>query len=676
MPTTSSGDRRLITAPDLFRIQLVSDPQLSPDGARVVYSQQWADTEKNRYFTSLWLADTQGGEPRRFTHGEQRDGWARWSPDGTQLAFISDRGETSQVWLIPAGGGEARVLTKLEEGSVGELAWSPDGTRIAFNYRPKPEWMRKSAREEREKAKRSTPPMVIRRLHYREEGGGYVGDERWHLYVLDVASGETRQITDGAHDEGSLAWSPEGDRLAFITNRSADPDRSMQFDEIRIVPAAGGEETRVAAPAGPKHHLAWSPDGATFAYHGNTDVRDNWSATDPHLWVVPVIGGEARNLCASLDRPAGDSTLADLRAFGGGWTGPVWSPDSRSVYFLISDRGMVHVYEAALDDGAPVNRTPGFRGEIASLSFDAKGRRVTMVASDPSHPGDIYFAFVDPAPLELRPLTAVNRELLAELELAVPQEVIAPSSEGDVHGWLLHPPALPAGERAPLILYIHGGPHTQYGWVMVHELQLLAARGFAVLYTNPRGSRGYGQAHTAAIEGDWGAADYRDLMAAVDHAVTLPGIDPERVAVTGGSYGGYMTNWMLGHTDRFRCGITQRSVVNLHSMGGTCDFNFSNSPYFGGNTWDQPERFLAQSPLSYAGNVRTPLLIIHSEGDLRCPVEQAEQLFAALKSRGQEVEFIRYPREANHGLSRSGPPDLRLDRLERIVGWMERWLLR
>ncbi|MCC2668517.1 MAG: peptidase prolyl oligopeptidase active site domain protein [Armatimonadetes bacterium] len=674
MPSThSSGSGRLITAADLFRIQLVSDPQLSPNGERVVYSQQWADVEKNKYFSNLWVVDTRGGEPRRFTHGDQRDGSARWSPDGTQIAFLSDRGEQSQIWCIAADGGEARALTTLEEGTVGELYWSPDGTRIAFNYRPKPAWARKSAREEREKAHRSTPPLVIRRLHYREEGGGYVGDERWHLFMLDLATGEHQQLTTGDYDHGHAAWSPDGTRLAFITNRSADPDLTLQLDEIRVIPAAGGEEALIPAPAGPKHHLTWSPDGASFAYYGHADVRDVWSATDPHLWVLPATGGEGRDFCADLDRPAGDCTLADLRAFGGGWTGPVWGPDSRSVYFLVCDRGATHVYEAFLD-GELLNRSPGFLGEIASLSIDRAGHRLAAVVGDPVHPGDVHLAALDLAPLDLLPLTAVNQALLAELELAVPQEVTAATDGGEVHGWLLHPPGRPAGEPAPLILYVHGGPHTQYGWAMVHELQLLAARGFAVLFTNPRGSRGYGQAHVAAIAGDWGGADYRDLMAAVDHAVTLPGIDPERVGVTGGSYGGYMTNWMLGHTDRFRCGVTQRSVVNLHSMGGTCDFTFSGSSYFGGNTWDQPQRFLAQSPLSYAGEIKTPLLIIHSEGDLRCPIEQAEQLFAALKCRGQEVEFIRYPREANHGLSRSGPPDLRTDRLERIVGWMERWL--
>jgi len=668
------NDRRLITPEDVFRFQLVSDAQLSPDGARVAYVLQWTNRDENRYFSNVWVVPCDGRAPRPFTRGDHGDRSPRWAPDGGSLAFLSDRGEKTQIWRIPADGGEAEALTTLEEGSVGELCWSPDGERIAFTYRSKPEWQRKCSVEERKEKHRSTPALVVRRLAYREEGAGYFGDERWHLFVLEVASREVRQLTTGETDQGSLAWSPDGSRIAFITNRSADPDCTPQFEEIRIIPVAGGAEAEVSAPPGPKSHLAWSPDGASFAYYGHADVTDVWSAADPHLWLVPAAGGAGRDLSAPLDRPVGNSTLGDIRAFGGGWTGPVWSPDSREILFLISDAGCCHAYRVAAEGGACSNRTPGFLGEVASLSLDRSGRRLAAVVGDPQTPGDVQVADVGDGAIRLRPLTRVNEALLAEMELAVPEEIRATADGGEVHGWLLRPPR-PAAERAPLILYIHGGPHTQYGWSFLHEIQVLAARGFAVLYTNPRGSRGYGQAHVAAIRGDWGGPDYRDLMAATDHAVTLPGIDVTRLAVTGGSYGGYMTNWIIGQTDRFRCAITQRSVVNLHSMAGTCDFNFSQSDYFGGTTWGAPERLLAQSPLRLAANVSTPLLIIHSEGDLRCPIEQAEQLFAALKRQGKHVEFVRYPREANHGLSRSGPPDLRLDRLERIVAWMERWLL-
>jgi len=667
--------RRSITADDLFRLRLASDPQLAPDGGHVVYVSQRTDLEKNQYFSNLWLVDCDGGRDRPFTSGDHRDGSPRWSPDGSCMAFVSNRNETSQLWLIPANGGEAAVQTRLDEGAIGEVQWSPAGDHIAFTYRAKPLADRKTAREEREKCHRSPPPQVIRALHYREEGAGYVGDEHWQVYVLQVETGEVRQLTHGIADSGHLSWAPDGFRLAYLTNSCPDPDLTPQFAEIRVLSLHSGEAVPVEAPAGPKHQLAWSPNGEQLAYYGHTDVEDVWSAADPHLWVVPTAGGQAQNLSAGLDRPVGDHTLSDLRSFGGGWTGPVWARDSRSIFFLVSDRGAVHVWQAFPGGSRPVNLTPGHLGEIASLSLDAAGQRLAVVAGDPATPGDVQLLRLESTPAELRALTRANAALLAELELAAPEEVTAASGDGEVHGWLLRPTQSSAGESVPLLLYIHGGPHTQYGWAMMHEFQLLAARGYAILYANPRGSRGYGGAHVTAIRGDWGGPDYRDLMALVDHAITLPGIDPERLGVTGGSYGGYMTNWIVGHTDRFRCGITQRSVVNLHSMGGTCDFNFSDSRYFGGNTWDAPERFLAQSPLTYANNVRTPLLILHSEGDLRCPIEQAEQLFAALKRQRCEVELVRYPREANHGLSRSGPPDLRRDRLERILGWLDRWLL-
>lgn len=672
----SETQRRPVTAEDLFRLKLVSDPQIDPSGTQIVYGLQRTDRAQNKYFSNLWLVRADGTENRPFTQGEQSDRNARWSPDGHWIAFLSDRGETSQLWLISAHGGEARKLTALEEGSLADISWSPDGTRILFRYRPKPEWQRKAVREEREKQKLSTPPLRIRRLSYREEGCGYFGEERWHLYVIAVESGKVTQITTGETDQGSAAWSPDGTRVAFVTNRSPDPDRTPQLDEIRIVPADGsGAEQLIEAPAGPKGALTWSPDGRSFAYYGHTDTRDVWSATEPHLWILPAEGGEARDLMAELDRPAGDATLGDVRSFGGGWQGPTWTPDSRNLFFLVSDRGACHLYHASVEDGRLTNLTPNHPGEIASLSLDRAAQRAAVVAGDPGVPGEVYTLSLTGPEAELQAVTALTEEFLNGIELARVEEFEAPGEAGEVHGWLMRPTAPPPPGGYPLILYIHGGPHTQYGWAFMHEFQCLAGRGFAVLYTNPRGSRGYGNAHAGAIRGDWGGPDYRDVMAAVEGAAALPEIDADRLGVTGGSYGGYMTNWIIGHTDRFRAAVTQRSVVNLHSMGGTCDFSFADSEYFGGNSWSAPERFHAQSPLSHLEGVQTPLLIIHSEGDLRCPIEQAEQLFAALKNLGKEVEFIRFPREANHGLSRSGPPDLRLARLGFIAGWMERHLL-
>jgi acylaminoacyl-peptidase len=667
------GGKRPVTAEDVFRFRLAGAPSLSPDGARVVYTVKTTDREKNRYVSHLRVVNADGSDDRAFTSGEQSDSAPRWSPDGRWIAFSSDRGERTQLWRIRADGGEAEKLTALDEGAIGEFHYSPDGRSIAFTYRPKPADQRKDAVEARKKDHRSTPPMVIRRLHYRGEGEGYFLEERWHLFLLDLETLAVRALTSGPTDQHDLAWSPDSGRIAFVTNRTADPELTPHHQELRLIDVTSGEERPLAAPPGRKSALAWSPDGAWLAYYGNTDLTDVWSARDHHLWVVPSGGGEGRDVSAGLDQAVGDATMSDVRG-AAGWTGPTWSTDSRSLYFLANVRGACHLFRAGLDGGEPVNLTPGLKGAVVSYSLDAATRRAAALVCDPLRPGDVEVTELGDGPTAFRKVSATNDSVLAELLLESPEEVEAPTAEGPVHGWLLRPSTVPEGGRAPLILYVHGGPHMQYAWSMLHEFQLLAAHGFAVLYTNPRGSRGYGQAHVDAIQGRWGGPDYRDVMAAVDHAITLPGIDAERLGVTGGSYGGYMTNWVVGHTDRFRCAVTQRSVVNLHSMSGTCDFNFGDSAYFGGRAWDQPDGFLAQSPLMHAGKVRTPLLIIHSEGDLRCPIEQAEQLFAALRRQGREVEFVRYGREANHNLSRGGPPDLRLDRLQRIVGWMERYL--
>ncbi|MBI3912561.1 MAG: S9 family peptidase [Armatimonadetes bacterium] len=668
MPAT-----RRMEAEDLLRIQLVFDPQISADGERIVYAVRHVDAEKNKYVSQLWVVPGGGGEPRLFTAGDHNDTGARWSPDGRWIAFVSDRGETSQIWLIPADGGEARPLTQLEEGAVGDLRWSPDGSRIAFVYRPKPERDRKAVREGREQKHRSSPPREVNRLRYREEGVGYSGDEHWHLWVVSVPDGALTQVTDGNCDESDPVWSPDGTRLAFLANRQPDPDIEPNRVDLFTIPATGGEMMRVAAPAGPKDLLSWSPDGEWLAYVGHTRPEERWGVTDAGLWVVSARGGEARNLAAGLDRPVGNLTLSDTYSFGAGSVAPVWSGDSRHLYCLVSDRGAVRLYCAAVDGSELLPLTDG-ETHVACLSLDREGRRLAAVLASPTAIGDVYVAHTNAMPLAFARRTEVNRALLAEVRVAAPEPFSAPGEAGEVRGWLLRPPDFIEGPRYPLILYVHGGPHCQYGLAFMHEFQLLAARGYVVLYTNPRGSKGYGEAHTAAIRGSWGEADFRDLMAAVDQAITLPFVDPDRLGVAGGSYGGYMTNWIVGHTNRFRAACTQRSVVNLHSIAGTCDFTFGDREYFDANAWDTPQDYLAHSPLTYAAHVQTPLLILHSEGDLRCPIEQADQWFTALYRLGKTVRYIRFPPEANHGVSRNGPPDLRLARLGCILEWFEKHL--
>lgn len=665
---------RSVSPADLFDLKLVSDPQISPCGTEAVFVVQRSSVVKNAYFSNLWLTSVDGTQVRALTHGDQSDSAPRWSPDGAAILFSSNRGEKSGLWRLPREGGEAEPLIQIEDAAIGEFVSLRDGSALYFTIRATPPWSRKTVVEERKQAKKSTPPLVVNRLSYRTEGCGYFGDELWRLMRLDLggAGAEPVEIIALDRDVQGFDVNAEGDRIAFTCGVGPDPDMNLQLEEIRVLHVASGEIRTLGAPAGPKGGVRWSPDGRMLAYLAHTDTRDAWSGIDSHLWVFDLDSGESRDLMAELDRPAGDCTLADLCSFGAGFPFQ-WSADSRSLFSLVSDRGASHLYRIPTDGAGPINLTSGFEGVISGVSVAADSSQAVIVAGAPMRPNDVHRLDLAGESTVWSQLSDLNAGWLAAKTVRPVTEVLCPSPEGLVHGWLI----IPEGDGPhPLVLYIHGGPHTQYGWSMVFEFQCLAAAGLAVLYTNPRGSRGYGSAHSDAIRGDWGGPDYRDLMAAVEHVAARPDIDDNRLGVTGGSYGGYMTNWIVGHTNRFKCALTQRSVTNLHSMGGTCDFNFSDTPYFGGNTWADPQNLLRQSPLMYAAAVETPLMILHSEGDLRCPIEQAEQWFAALKRLGKQVEFVRYPREANHGLSRSGPPDLRLDRLERILGWFRRYLVR
>ena len=670
--------KRKVLAEDLLAIKLVGSPQVSPDGTKGVFTVKTIDSEKNRYLSHLWLADLQTGEVRQFTFGEVADAAPRWSPDGTHIAFVRTdmREKRTQIWLIRVDGGEARPLTKLDEGSIGEPAWSPDGRKIAFTFRPvHPDWTQE-ARKQRQESGKSNPPRVITRLFYRLDGAGFL-DLRQHLWVCDVQTGEAKQITDGDYDVGSPAWSPDGKWLAFVANRSDDPEEKPYEVDIWLVAPEGGELTKVPTPTGYKGNLSWAPNGQWIAYIGHESKDDPWVPRNDKVWVVNPHTGEVRCLTEGLDRDVGNATLSDMReAFAGG-DRPIWDAESQRLFFTVSDRGNCHLYTVALETAEPIPLTDGAM-DIYAVSADKSASVFVLAVSKPTLPGELFVLRVGAASAvtatELQPLTRLNGEWLEKVALSEPEEVWFESFDGTkVQGWLLKPPDFDPTKKYPLLLYIHGGPHAQYGNTFFHEFQWHAARGYIVFYTNPRGSMGYEEAFAAIIRGNWGEVDYKDIMAAADFAASLPYVDATRMAVAGGSYGGYMTNWIVTHTDRFCCAITDRSVVDLVSMAGTSDFPFKPDGYWEGNFWDRPEKLWAQSPLRYVANVKTPLLIIHSEGDLRCPIGQAEELFAALKRLKKEVVFVRYPQETSHGLSRSGPPDLRIDRLNRIAEWLDKW---
>ena len=667
---------RKISAQDLLTLRFVSQPQLSPDGTQVVYVSRWIDAEKNRYFSNLWLVPASGGQPRRFSVGDFSDTSPRWSPDGRRIAFVSDRSDSSQIWLIPVDGGEAEQLTELEEGSIGSPAWSPDGTKIAFTFRAKPHADRKAEREARETENRSYPPRIIRRAGYREDGSGYNGGERWRLRTVSAETGVVNQLASEDYDDHSPAWSPDGKTIVFVSNRSEDADLTPGYQDMWLIPSDGGTARRLTTQSGHIQSPVWSPDGAEIAYIGHGRPDEIWGVSDPRLRVVSIQNGEARDLTLGLDRPVGYHTLGDTSESDVGAGAPIWSADGARLFFLVSDRGCCHLYSVNRDGGEPRQLTRGAI-DVCAFSADRETTQLALQIGSAAEPGDVYLLSPpDGDGSAPQRLTHLNREWQAELSLSAPEEIWFDTYDGKkIQGWLLKPPDFDPHRKYPLILQIHGGPHTQYGNAFFHEFQFLAARGYVVLYTNPRGSKGYGEAFTAAIRGDWGTPELGDLMAGVDYAVARGYVNPERLGVTGGSYGGFMTNWVVSHTDRFKAAVTQRCVTNMISMAGTCDVQLmGDRTYFPSEVWEDPTLYWKLSPLSYVQNIRTPLLILHSEGDFRCPIEQGEQLFIALKRLKREVEFVRYPPEASHDLSRSGPPDLRLDRLARIVHWMDKYL--
>lgn len=664
--------KQLIRAQDLTKLKIVSDPQISPDGKRVLYTVKVADEGKNKYWQHLWMGDTGDNSTRQFTSGEVNDSSPRWSCDGKTIAFVRSNEKQTQVWVVPADGGEARPLTKLPEGGIGELTWSPDGTRLAFTYRPThPKWTRQAAKK-REENGESNPARVVTRARYRLDGSGFQ-DEPQHIWVCDVTSGAASQVTRGRFDEQSPTWSPDGKSLAFISNRSADPDRWLYKVDVWTVRATGGAAKKVATTRGSKSTVAWSPDGKWLAYIGEDAGKDLWKPKNERLWIVSPRGTRARCLTTDLDRTVGNVTLGDSREPAA--TVPVWSPDSRTIYVPVSDAGSVHLYGVEVAAGHMTQLTQGAI-DLSGVSMDASGTCLALLVADTTHPAEVYVGRLRGKKLDSAPLSDANGEWLDSVKVSQPEEFWIEQPDGTrVQGWVMRPPNFLKSKKYPLLLYVHGGPHAQYGNVFFHEFQYHAARGYVVVYSNPRGSNGRDEAFGAAIHRNWGSVDFQDVMALADYAEALPYVDKTRTAIAGGSYGGYMTNWVVGHTNRFKVAVTDRCLSNFVSMAGTTDVPPPPNSYWPGNPWGEDfENGWKTSPLKYVENVRTPILIIHSEGDLRCPIEQSEQWFMALRWLGRKAVFVRYPRETSHGLSRNGPIDMRLDRLGRIARWIDKHL--
>jgi len=668
MPSRRSA-RRAVTADDLYRLRFVSDPQVSPDGSQVAYVVAWVDPdERTRYRSQIMLVPFDGSSaPRPLTSGRHRDSAPRWSPDGCYLAFLSNREkERPQLFVLPLQGGEARQLTSLGRGA-GAARWSHNGDRLAFAAKVD---VKEIAEQEGHTEEKGKQPRVriVTRVKYQADGEGLLESLRKHLFVVDVdGNSEARQITDGDWDDGEPAWSPDGRHIAFTSSRERDRDLTM-LNDVWLVPSTGGRARRLTRHRGQASTPSFSPDGQQVAFYGH-EQGWRYGARTELLCVAPG-GGEVRSLSDSLDAELGNVALSDARdPFAA--QPPHWLPDGRGLLALVSRNGSAAVWQFDAAGGEP---RPLFEGpcEVASFSASRDGGRLACAMSDPLHPYEVFTGDAS----EQRQVTHENADWLESVDLQPVEPFSVTSTDGQqVAGWLMKPRGFAARKKYPLVLEVHGGPEAMYSWSFFHEFQLLAARGYGVLFTNPRGSKGYGEAFTARIFADWGNQDYLDCMAAVDAATSFGWVDAQRLGVTGGSYGGFMTAWLVGHTDRFAAAVATRGCYNFSSFYGTSDIGPTFGDYIlGGPVYERSELYHERSPLTYAPRMRTPLLLIHNEGDLRCPMEQAEQLFVRLRRLGKvETELIRFPEES-HGLSRSGRPDRRVERLERIVGWFDRFL--
>lgn len=648
-PEEASKKGRKITIEDLYAWHLPGNPRVSPDGSKIVYEVLSIDKEEHEYRSTLWLIDGDS-EPRKLTSGQWKDGNAAWSPDGTRIAFTSNRDDKNQLFVLPVGGGEAQQVTEIESG-VGQFVWSPDGKQIAFTSRLAPE------------KEGDSDVKVITSAYYKFDGMGFIDDKASHIFLVDANGGEHEQITDGAFNHTNIDFSANGKQIVFTANKNPDWDTSRVRD-IWSINIKSRKLKQLTDGKGAWNQARYSPDGKTLALIGSPDAYSE----DPNarLFLMPARGGKLKELGKNLDRAIGNTGMSG--PVGAGGETLRWSDDGQLIDALVSDCGDSHVVQFPIDGKKPSNLTPKGRHIVA---FDRQGDDLVIAAALVSRPMELSRVTVD---REER-ITHHNDAWVEEVHIPQPEEIWFESGDEVIQGWLIRPKGNTAKskKKAPVILNIHGGPHAQFSPAFFHELQMYVARGFALVFINPRGSTGRSNTFAKAVNAKWGFADMPDFMAAIDHVLALGGLDGDRLGVTGGSYGGFSTNWLLGHTDRFKAAVTDRSISNMASMYGTDDISLVAFDKELGTPWDNPEKFWEASPLAYVQNVTAPCLIIHSEEDYRCPMEQAEQWYMALKSLGRTVEFVRFPNES-HGLGRTGKPKHRVERLERTLAWFEKHL--
>ena len=639
--------KRTIDIDDILNIKIVREVEISPDNRWIAYTVSRADTSKDKSFTQFWMVSTNGGDPIPMTSEEYSASRPRWSPDNKYLSFLSAKGEKTkpQVWNLNRFGGEAQQVTKVRQG-VSSYEWSPDGKKLLLVIKdPKPSDLTKESKDAE-----APLPHVIDRIHFKQDNAGYLDRRRDHLYVYTPGDSAAIQITSGDYDDSEPQWSPDGKLVAFTSNRSNNPDLSFNSD-IWIVSAdnanKGAEIKQVRMNPVSDSNPKWSPDGKSIAYITSID-EDIMPFSMREVALASIESGEIKILTRDLDR----------RPFN-----PSFSEDGKSIFFGLNDKGEKYLAKVDLD-GNSFERV--LVGEVTLIDYAVTEEAVYTLHSTSEEPGAIY-------KLEngkLNQITKANNELLTKISLGSFNKTRFKSKDSiEIEGFVVKPPQFDPELKYPLILWIHGGPISQFSYNLYAPYHLFASRGYVVLLVNPRGSLGYGEDFCKAIFADWGNKDFDDVMAGVDHLIAQGYIDENKLGVGGWSYGGILTNYVITKTSRFKAAISGASLGNATANFGHDQYvKWYNAEF--GMPWENRALWERLSPFNEVEKITTPTLWMGGAVDWNVPIMNSEQMYLAMKSLGQETQLIVYPGE-HHSIRR---PSFQKDRLERWIGWFDKYM--
>ncbi len=642
--TLGAQERRPLKVDDIFALKNVGDPQISPDGQWVAYTVSQMNEKKDNADTDIYMAPMAGGAAIRLTTSEKPESSPRWSPDGRYLGFLSSReGDESQVWLLPRGGGEATRLTDLD-GGVSSFAWSPDSTRLVLvAHDPDPDQAKGD--EAKKKEEKAPKPVVITRLQFKRDTIGYLDNLRDHVYVFDVAAKTAMQVTDGPYDDSSPVWSPDGQSIAFVSNRTKEPDANENSDIFLIAAKPGQTPRALTTSPGTDSSPAFTPDGRSVVYVAGGAVKDMWYATN-NIAVVPVAGGAPRVLTPGLDRNV---------------SSPTPTPDGAAVIFGLEDEGSEHLARVPVA-GGPIARIVDGDRDVSRFDVGKQGE-IAVLESETAYPSEVFAVRNG----QLARITHVNDAFLSGIALGTVERFKAKSQDGTmIDGYLTRPPGASPTAKLPAILRIHGGPVSQFTSAFNFEWQILAAQGYAIITANPRGSSGRGRDFAHAIWADWGHLDFQDVMGAVDHVVAMGVADPDRLGVGGWSYGGILTDFVITQTGRFKCAISGASEVNFTANYGHDHYQYQWETELG-LPWVTTDLWIRLSPFFHVDKVTTPTLVMGGAADWNVPIQNSEQLYQALRRRGIETELVVYPGQS-HGIRL---PSYQKDRYERYIRWYD-----